>query len=68
MKSSASELGLSDKHLVSSLKTFLTNPSKLRIYLCKIHTVMTETLVVQFTSQFLPGLGMNLDEISKVYV
>jgi hypothetical protein len=24
-------------------QTFLTNPSKLRIYLCKIPTVMTET-------------------------
>jgi hypothetical protein len=26
------------------LQTFLTNPSKLRIYLCKIPTVTTETL------------------------
>ena len=25
---------------------FLTNPSKLRIYLCKIPTVVTETLIV----------------------
>jgi hypothetical protein len=27
-------------------QTFLTNPSKLRIYLCKIPTVITETLTV----------------------
>ena len=27
-------------------QTFLTNPSKLRIYLCKIPTVITETLRV----------------------
>ena len=26
--------------------TFLTDPSKLRIYLCKIPTVITETLTV----------------------
>ena len=26
-------------------RTFLTNPSKLRIYLCKIPTVITETLI-----------------------
>jgi hypothetical protein len=28
------------------LQTFLTNPSKLRTYLCKIPTVITETLRV----------------------
>jgi hypothetical protein len=27
-------------------RTFLTNPSKLRIYLCKIPTVITETLTM----------------------
>jgi hypothetical protein len=27
-------------------ETFLANPSKLRIYLCKIPTVITETLIV----------------------
>ena len=27
-------------------ETFLTNPSKLRIYLCKIPTVITKTLIV----------------------
>ena len=27
-------------------QTFLTNPSKLRIYLCKIRTVITEILIV----------------------
>ena len=27
-------------------QTFLTNPSKLRIYRCKIPTVITETLIV----------------------
>jgi hypothetical protein len=27
-------------------QTFLTNPSKLRIYLCKIPAVITETLIV----------------------
>jgi hypothetical protein len=30
--------------LSQSPQTFLTNPSKLRIYLCKIPTVITETL------------------------
>jgi hypothetical protein len=28
-------------------QTFRTNPSKLRIYLCKIPTVITETFIVQ---------------------
>ena len=27
-------------------QTFLTNPSKLKIYPCKIPTVITETLIV----------------------
>jgi hypothetical protein len=27
-------------------QTFLTNPSKLRIYICKILTVITGTLIV----------------------
>ena len=27
-------------------QTFLTNPSKLRIYMCKMPTVITETLIV----------------------
>jgi hypothetical protein len=31
---------------VTSQASFLTNPSKLRIYLCKIPTVITETLIV----------------------
>jgi hypothetical protein len=29
-------------------QTFLTNPSKPRIYLCKIPTVITETLIVEY--------------------
>jgi hypothetical protein len=28
-------------------RTFLTNPSKLRIYRCKIPTVITETLIAE---------------------
>jgi hypothetical protein len=34
-------------------QTFLTNPSKLRIYLCKIPAVITETLIE-------PGLRLSL--------
>jgi hypothetical protein len=34
------------EHITHSPQTFLTNPSKLRIYPCKIPAVITETLIV----------------------
>jgi hypothetical protein len=35
-----------ETELVFPCQTFLSNPSKLRIYVCKIPTVITETLIV----------------------
>ena len=35
-----------ETHLMLNTESVLTNPSKLRIYPCKIPTVITETLIV----------------------
>jgi hypothetical protein len=49
-------------------QTFLTNLSKLRIYLCKILTVITETLIVLIRLIPMHGYKASIPLYSSYYV
>jgi hypothetical protein len=49
-------------------QTFLTNPSKRRIYLCKISTVITETLIVYNTTDYFFITSTDLVGCRGVYI